>query len=154
MFTLLKFLLGIIVLLVAAGFLQTWQVNTSENGKLFASSSAPKVALNGFYKGGVNLPVKITWLGKKFIAASSTGINIFDDGDPQPDERYPFTTSVASSSGKTVLLLDYNLPENPLWLRPVLDEVVEPMPGQYMGKLTVRIVPGYPFALGFFRLTK
>jgi len=154
MFFLFKLVIGIAIFVLGAGFLQTWYVENSDNGKLFASSSAPNTKLDGFYKGSVNLPVKVTWLGKKFNSASSTGINVFDDGNPQPAERYPFTTSIGLHGEKTALYIDYDRPENPFWIRLILDQLVEPLPGQYMGKLTVRIIPGYPYSLGFFRLQK
>ncbi len=154
MFFLLKLVLGLVVLALALGFFRTWQVENSDDAKLFASSSAPTVKLDGFYKGSVSSPVKITWAGKKFSAASSTGINIFDDGSGSTSEKYPFTLIDGNHDGKKVLDINYDRPENPFWVRPILDELVQTEKGTYLGKLTLRVVPSYPFSLGFFRLSK
>jgi hypothetical protein len=154
MFHLLKTLLGIVILVFVFFFVRNWQVESSDQGKAFATSSAPVVKLEGFYKGGIALPIKVTWLGKKFDAKTQTGINVFDDGVGNQYDAYPFTTSVSTTSSSSPLYIDYNQSANPFWLRPVVDELVEITPGQYLGKLTVRIIPGYPFSLGFFKLQK
>ena len=149
MFFLIKLIIALVILVLIASFLRTWQEDNSENGKAFAASMAPSPAPDGFYKGTVNSPFKVTWTGKKFNAASSTGINIFDENGTST-EKYPFKTSVSV----TILNIDYDVPENPFWIRPILDKLVETAPGEYLGKLTMRIIPGYPFTLGFFRLEK
>jgi hypothetical protein len=154
MIFLIKLAIGLVIFVLILGFAQTWAVENSNNGKLFNSSAAPSVKLDGFYKGSVNLPVKVTWLGKKFTSASSTGINVFDDGAGGQSEKYSFTTIMGLNGSSTVLYIDYDQPDNPFWVRPILDELVEPTPGQFLGKLTVRIIPGYPYSLGFFRLEK
>ena len=154
MFGLLKSLIGFVVLLVALGFFRTWQVENSDNGKQFAKLAAPTQKLDGFYNGSVALPVRVTWLGKKFDAAKNTGINVFDNGGGQQVEQYPFATSVGQNGSSTALYIDYDQPANPFWIRPILDRVVEVGPGLYLGKLTVRVIPGYDFSLGFFRLSK
>lgn len=154
MFFLIKLILALVILALALGFFRTWQVENSDEGKLFASNSAPTAKLDGFYKGSVNAPVKVTWLGKKFISASSTGINVFDDGNGGQSERYPFSTSMGLHGTSTALYIDYSLPENPFWVRPILDELVEVAPHAYLGKMTLRIIPSYPFTIGFFRLSK
>lgn len=144
-----KLLLAIVILALAFGFFRTWQVENSENQKIFARNSAP-ARLDGFYKGSLNLPVKVTWAGKKFNAASSTGINVFDSGS----EGYPFRTSVGVIGSSTVLDISYDTPENPFWARYILDRVVETGPDHYLGKIILRVIPNYPFSLGFFRLEK
>ena len=153
MFFLIKLIIGLVILALALGFFRTWQVENSDNQKKFAAGKAPSTALDGLYHGSVSTPIKVTWLGKKFIAASSTGINVFEDGS-STTERYPFATALGISGSTTVLNIKYDLPENPFWLRPVLDQLVEIAPGDYLGKLTVLVVPGYPFSLGFFKLIK
>jgi hypothetical protein len=148
---LLKLVFALIILALAFGFFRTWQVENSDTQKQFASSTAPTAALDGFYKGSVNTPIKVTWQGKKFNAASSTGINIFEGTDA---EQYPFVHGVSVGTTHQVLNISYDLPENPFWVRPVLDELVETAPGKYLGKMTLRIIPGYPFSVGFFTLEK
>ena len=87
--------------------------------------------------------------------ATHTGINEFTGKDMKTYEKYPFTFSIGPGSHdlKSVIQIDYNNSINPFWLRPVLDEIVETAPGEYLGKLQLRIVPGYPFTLTYFRLT-
>ena len=150
----LKLLAALVLIGLGLGFFRTWQVENSQNEKTFASGKQFTSKLDGFYKGGVSTPVKVTWLGKKFNSASSTGINIFEDGQGGQREGYPFNTSMATSGSSTVLNIDYDRPENPFWVRPILDQLVEVEPGNYLGKLTVRVVPGYPFSFGFFHLAK
>ena len=154
MLFLLKLIVALAVIILGLGFFRSWQVENSDNGKLFASSTAPTVKLDGFYKGSVNTPVKVTWLGKKFIAASSSGINIFDDGAGGTREGYPFKTFMGLNGSSTALYIDYDLPDNPFWARSILDELVQTAPDQYLVKLTLRIIPGYPLSLGFFKLQK
>lgn len=151
---LIRLVFSLVILALALGFARTWQIENSELGKQFASSSAPTVKLDGFYKGSVNLPVKVTWLGKKFNSADSSGINVFENGTGGENEMYRFKTVHGLHGENTVLHIVYDIPDNPFWVRPVLDQLVEIAPGDYLGKLTVQIVPGYPFSLGFFKLSK
>ncbi len=102
---------------------------------------------DGFWRGDTSLP-KGSWLGKRFDRESGTGINVFRDG-----ERIPF--KMYESHGiwdpkLTVTRVDYNIPENPFWLRPALDEVVEIAPGKLLGKIHYRIFPGSSITLGYF----
>ena len=155
MFILLKIVIGIAIILLVVGVGRTWQVEQRENQTLFLAGAAPQSPLDGLYRGSVP-GQSVSWLGKKFNAADSTGINVFDKEGAQV-ERYPFKTSVTKGIRDTeldVLAIDYNISGNPFWLRPILDEVVEVEPGKYLGKLHVRLIWGYPFTLGFFELTK
>ena len=98
---------------------------------------------NGFYKGSVGF--KTSWEGKKFNAENSSGINLFDG-----QEKYPFKTY----EEKDVLKIDYNLPENPFWVRLILDEIVEISKDKYLGTIKLRLIPGFPVTIGHFRLEK
>jgi hypothetical protein len=53
-----------------------------------------------------------------------------------------------------VFKIDYNIKGNPLWLRRILDEVVEVEPGKLLGKVHVRWILGITFTAGFFELEK
>ncbi len=155
MFTLIKFLvLLLFVLLVAAG-LRTLQLEHSESQKTFVAGKVGSQHPNGFYKGTVP-GFLVPWHGKKFDKMASTGINVFPVVAGQI-EKYPFKTSVGKGirdTGQDVFQIEYNIPANPFWLHPILDEIVETAPGQYLGKLQVRLIPGYPFTLSFFELKK
>jgi hypothetical protein len=148
-----KLLLAIVLLAFAGAFLRSWQVENSAEQKIFAANSAP-ARLDGFYKGSVNLPVKVTWMGKNFNAASSTGTNIFEDATVGQRAAYPFTTTVGTHDSSTVLNISYDSAENPFWARPILDQIVETGPDHYLGKITLHVIPNYPLSLGFFRLQK
>lgn len=135
------------------GLWRTWKVQSSPLQKDFIKGSLP-FGLDGLYKGSVS-GLKTTWQGKKFEASSSAGINLFKS-DSGVTERYPFKTY----SGKglqdniQVLKIDYNLKENPLWLRFIVDELVQTAPNKYLGKLQVKLLPKVSFSLGFFNLEK
>ncbi|MGH9845679.1 MAG: hypothetical protein ACREEM_43780, partial [Blastocatellia bacterium] len=51
-----------------------------------------------------------------------------------------------------VFKLDYDLPENPFWIRAILDEVVETTPREYLGKIHLKVLPGFWISIGYFGL--
>jgi len=132
----------IILILIAAiyiyALLSNLIVARSENGKNFSSGKVPSIPA-GFHKG--KAPNQGSWLGKKFDATSSSGINEFSEG-----EKYPFKMYVSSG----VLKIDYNNSQNPLWVRFILDELVE-VDNHYLGRIQV-LLPFYPITIGFFTL--
>jgi hypothetical protein len=68
---------------------------------------------------------------------------------------YYFKTYVGKGEkdGDTdVFKLDYDMPENPFWIRAILDEVVEISPGRYLGKIHVKVLPGVYVSVGYFGL--
>lgn len=145
-----------LILLIIAGYalllLRTTQLQWTNNQSIFSGTVAPTTLPDGLYAGTVNGP-QGSWLGKIFIAAEHRGINNFMDAG-KTVQKYPFTLSIGEGvhDRKNVIQVDYDLPENPFWLRPCLDELVELSPGEYLGKLNIRIFPGYPFTLTYFRL--
>ncbi len=140
-------------LAVLAGMVRTWKVQASPLQEEFVNGKLP-AKLDGVYKGSV-AGINTTWRGKKFNSSESTGINIFEDADGI-NEKYPFKTYSGKGLQDEIqaLKIDYNLAENPLWLRCIVDELVETSPNKYLGKLNVKLVPGVPFCLGFFKLEK
>jgi hypothetical protein len=152
----IKLILLLLATSVALCLFRTLQLEGSEKQQAFLKGTVPNPPLNGFYSGSVSGP-KVSWLGKRFNADTETGINMFANSVSGNKERFPFKTYTGKSvrGGKTdVLTIDYNLPENPFWLRFILDEIVEATPGQYLGKLHVLLIPGYPFTLAFFELAR
>ena len=152
-------LIGIVALLlvgVLLGVVRTWQLAHSSSQALFSAGTAPNPPPDGLYKGTVPGHT-VSWLGKKFDAGTATGVNLFKQADGSAREEYPFKTSSSNGvhdASLRVIAIDYDIPGNPLWLRPILDEVVETMPGQLLGKMQLRLIPGYPFTLTYFTLTK
>ncbi len=133
---------------------RTWVVEEGRMQKVFAKGKAPETMPAGFYKGSVH-DVRLSWEGKKFLH-DHRGVNVFKKGRKEV-EKYPFKTGRGKGlrdEHMTVYKIDYNLRENPWWLRACLDEVVEVEPGKYLGKLHVRLVSWMPITLGYFWLKK
>jgi len=147
---------GIFVLVILL-FLRTLylQNKNNPNQKKFIAGIIPAVKPDAFYSGAVG-NWKFSWIGKKFDAAAQSGMNVFEKNGTRT-EAWPFTTSTGKGlydKQLEVIKIDYHKPENPIWLRPVLDEIVEVLPGEYLGKTLLRIIPGYPFLLTYFTLKK
>lgn len=137
-------LLGVLLLLAVLVCVKT-QISSRQTQFLLGKPFS--YPLDGFWRGDTDLP-KGNWLGKRFSALGHTGVNVFQDG-----ERIPF--KIYESHGiwdpkLPVTRIDYNIPENPLWLRPALDEVVEVAPGKLLGKIHYRIFPGASITIGYF----
>jgi len=156
---LLSILLAIILIVASMiltfGTYQTIKVQSATEQHVFLAGKIPTKAPDGIYKGSVK-NVKTNWIGKKFHAKDSTGINNFREGD-KTVEKYPFRTYVAKGiqdTNKDVLKIDYNIASNPLWLRFILDEVVETQPNKLLGKVHIHLLPGIAFSMGYFMLEK
>ncbi len=148
-------LLFLLCIIIGVLLFATFRTQMSSNQKIFLGGKVPLQSPDGLYRGSA--VHTFSWLGKRFDAKNSGGINIFRNSDGTEGERYPFKTYIASGIRDTnlqVIKIDYNLPENPFWLRMVLDEIVETAPGKYVGKLHLRITSGTSFALGYFFLEK
>ncbi len=82
---------------------------------------------------------KFVWGGKSFTAKSDrdgSGINrINAPGVLGRQNLFPFTTKFESSEidGKSAVILDYDHPENPPYIRRIHDEIREVSPGVYLG---------------------
>ena len=147
--------IALVVVLVYVGLLfRTTTLLYTKEQSLFGSAPATTVLPDGLYQGEVTRG-QGSWLGKKFNAREQTGINEFKT-EAGTAFKYPFLLSFGEGvhDSHKVIKIDYNIPSNPFWLRLCLDEIVEIAPNEYLGKLHVRIFPGYPFTLTFFRLTK
>ncbi|MEK7505934.1 MAG: hypothetical protein AAB597_03530, partial [Patescibacteria group bacterium] len=122
----LKLLFWSALAAILFGFFRTYQMEGSDNQVAFLKGSMPNPLPDGFHMGSVSGP-KVSWLGKKFEASKQTGINIFKNKDGGQKEKYPFKTYIGKGVRDKeieVLKIDYNVPENPFWLRYSLDEVV------------------------------
>jgi len=152
MSTIFKIFLLLLVLIFSALLIRTSQLLWTDEQSQFTRGTVT-VLPDGLYTGTVAGP-SFSWKGKWFDRSGHTGINIFAGANGDM-EKYPFTESVGSGvhDDISVIRIDYNVSQNPWWLRPVLDEVVEVAPGAYLGKLQLRIIPGYPFTLTYFTLT-
>lgn len=140
--------LGVVIVIMIATFIWNWTVESQPANKAFLNGKQPSPALNGPYKGTWGNTT--SWKGKEFDAAKNTGLNIIDG-----TKKYPFETSTAKSlhSDQQVLKLNYNVSGNPLWLRFIVDEVVQTAPGKYQGKVYFYI-PMLALTVTYFQLEK
>ena len=140
----------VILIPISVGLYRNWKVQSSPNQKIFSEGKVPNPLPNGQYKGRVT-GYNGSWKGKKFIASSSSGINLIDN-----TEKYPFKTYIGKGLQDhqlDILKIDYNIPQNPFWLHFILDEIVQTAPGKFLGKVHINLIPGLPFTLGYFTLT-
>jgi hypothetical protein len=152
LFILLLLFLGSIIL----GLIRTRKTQTSKSQDSFLIGTLLSPAPDGEYKGTIT-GYKGAWRGKEFTSSQSRGINRFEDDPGVINKRHPFKTSSGTGirDKKTqVFKIDYNISGNPFWVRPVLDEVVQVGDNEYLGKIHYRLIPGVPFAIGYFRLRK
>ncbi len=152
----IKLIIAVGVILLALGFYRTTKTQSGAYQTQFLAGKVPDPAIDGQTIGSADF-YTASWIGKKFSAPTNAGINRFKNAAGVESEKYPFKTSVGPGlrdTGTQVLKLDYDLPENPFWLRPVLDEVVEVAPGEYLGKMHYRLFGAYPFSIAYFKMKK
>lgn len=154
----MKLLLAIFSALLVAPFtlalLRTWQVSRSPNQHLFRQGHAGALP-DGFYRGSAGFPTA-NWVGKKFDYQTQRGINVFHKVGGAK-EGFPFDFTIGpglQDPDLTVIKLDYDVEDNPPWVRLILDEMVEIEQNTYLGKVHYRLLPNLPFTLATFRLKK
>lgn len=157
--------------------LVTFIVGKTRRQGEFLLGRLPAEAPDGFYRGSAYLLGSggVPWLGKAFERESSKGFNIFTpkgasllrlmtpfydrfrvNAEGNTDAYY-FRTSAGPAfrdRGIETIKLDYDSPENPFLIRIILDEIVEVAPNQILGKVHVKVFPGYYATVGFFGLRK
>lgn len=152
---LVRILIVLILLAVAAVVvwtqMRTWEMEKRPEQALFAGGAAKEPAV-GKYKGSSG-DYKGSWQGK-VIQGEGKGANVFNR-DGQESIKYPFAYSLGRGvrdKKLEVVVLDYNQPGNPWWLRFIRDEMVATGENQYLGKVHVWVLPNYYFTLGYFSL--
>jgi len=141
-------------ILIGVGLALTFQTRRSPKQNEFVAGRAPSELPDGFYDGSAD--VKTSWRGKTFDPVARRGINLLESGGTRR-ERFPFGIYFGEGIRDPqieVLKIDYDIPENPRWMRTILDEMVEVADGSLLGKVHVRVVPGFPSAVAYFRLDK
>lgn len=169
----------VIAILVWLGFwmLITFLVGQSARQKQFLEGTPPSGSPDGFYTGTAHLlgGGPVPWLGKSFEAANNVGFNIFTprsatllkiltpfyklfrkNADGNTDAYYFKTSASPGFRDKSIdtFKLDYDRSENPFLIRIILDEIVETAPQEYLGKVHMKVFPGYYATIGFFGLKK
>ncbi len=94
------------------------------------------------------------WEGKSFHAAApgaGEGINRVQLAGLGRQRLFPFGTLLGASllDGRPAVILDYDRPENPAWIRRIHDEVREVAPGLWLGPAMVKGASGATLALWF-----
>jgi hypothetical protein len=98
------------------------------------------------------------WAGKSFDAAgpdAGHGINrIRLPAVLGRQNLFPFATRFAPSAidGRPAIVLDYDLPENPPYIRKIHDEIREVSPGVYLGPAMWKRASGSPVTVLWFAL--
>lgn len=152
----------------------------SINGRRQSQFSTGKLsdpAPAGFYNGSAYLlgGGPVPWLGKSFERENDSGFNIFTpqgafllkimtplykrfrkNADGNTDAYYFKTSTGPGFKDKNIetFKLDYDSPENPFLIRIILDEIVEVAPQEYLGKVHLKVFPGYYSTIGYFGLKK
>lgn len=169
----------LIAVAVWLGFwmLVTFLVGKSGRQKRFVAGSTPTSAPDGFYNGSAYLfgGGPVPWLGKSFEKENQKGFNTFTPAGasllkimtplyklfrPNKDgntDAYYFATRTGKGfrdKDVDVIKLDYDAPENPFLIRIILDEIVEVAPQEFLGKVHMKVFPGYYATIGFFGLKK
>ena len=150
-----KILLVVSVVLLALFSLilyRNWRVQNSPYQEFFLTGTFPYPLPDGFHNGSIQA-LETPWKGKIFEASSSSGINVFE-GDKKNYSFKIYKGKGLKDKNLDVLKIDYNLAENPFWVRFILDELVQNAPGKYTGKVHLLINPNFSLSLGFFRLER
>lgn len=164
-----------IVLWLAYFAVLDFAVGRSRRQSDFLAGRLPTAPPSGFYRGSAYLlgPLPVPWLGKFFDPENANGFNTFTpsggrmlhlltplySGFRQNSEgntdAYHFKTSIGpglKDRGIETFKLDYDSPANPFLIRIILDEIVEVSPQRFLGKVHVKVFPGFFATIGYFGL--
>jgi hypothetical protein len=145
--------------------------SVEELGKLYARAAGPESvdALEGNPRGrmlavraldagrtgralaGIARATWFPWGGKSFSGTGRAGRGINRVHLGGRHALFPFLTSVKPSviDGAPCIALDYDLPDNPGFIRAIHDEVREVAPGLYLGPAMWKSADGPAFVLWF-----
>lgn len=152
----LRIVVLVILLILLAplvwGLLRTRKVEGDLRQTTFSSGTAT-LPTAGKYAGSSG-DYKGSWQGK-VLYEQGRGENMFNR-EGREELAYPFTYSVGRGvrDDIDVIVLDYNQPGNPWWLRFIRDEMVQTKENTYLGKVHVWIFPKTYLSLGYFELKK
>lgn len=145
--TFLAFLVLLTLLFLFMLMFRQYRNEHGELQQLFAQGTAEPFP-DGFYVGTSPSFSVGDWKGKRFDGQMKTGVNIVGEG-----ERFPFrmyVTKGVRDAELPVIKIDYDLPENPWYLRWfAFDEIVRLDDGRYLGKIQL-VFLGKPFTIGYF----
>ncbi|HEX9104878.1 MAG TPA: hypothetical protein VF997_21860 [Polyangia bacterium] len=131
-------------------------VDGAPKGRMLAVRYLDGAPLAGLLRAFAASPAFV-WDGKTFAARSDdegAGINrIRLPGALGRQDLFPFHTRFDASAvdGAPALVLDYDLPQNPPWIRKIHDEIREVAPGLFLGPAMWKAASG-PTTLLWFAL--
>jgi hypothetical protein len=135
------------------GVYRTWITGRMSEYDMFRLGALPSAMPEGLWNGSAVGLGEVSWKGKKFFDGGR-GINVFVTDDVQSDQ-YPFAFfETEGEDQQKVIRLDYNEKDNPLWLRFIVDEMVSVSENEFLGLVYIKLLPGFPFRMGYFRLGK
>lgn len=157
--------------------LVTFFVQKSVYHNKFLQGGTPEQPPQGFYQGSAHIlfDKQTPWLGKSFDSVNDLGFNIFtpfgakllrllmplykrfngnSDGNTNAFYFKTRTEPALKDAPLDVIKLDYDSAENPFLIRIILDEIVEVAPEQYLGKIHLKVLPGFYSTIGYFSLKK
>ncbi len=158
-------------------WLVTFVVTKGKRQADFLKGTVPSEPPDGFYRGTAYLlgGGPVPWLGKSFVASDNLGFNKFtppgaallklltpfyrgfrtdENGNTEAYDFKTYVTAGFRDERIETIKLDYDSPENPFLIRIILDEIVEISPNEFLGKVHLKVFPGYYATIGFFGLTK
>ncbi len=157
MFTLfLKWIVGVLALVLLIFMLVDYRLEHSAKQAVFQAGAIPNPEPSGYYDGYLAMPNPF-WEGKRFDDITGRGVNVFRAGYGLTNEGFSFVTYPGKGlkdGNHDVFKLDYDISDNPFWLRPFFDEIVQVGDNHYLGKMYLRFLPGHPFTLAFFELSR
>jgi hypothetical protein len=141
-----------VALIIVTGFVLSWMVKSSVDERAFLKGTVPDKPPVGRYlisAGGI-FP---SWRGKEFSTQPGIGMDLVENSGSF-DRVNTFNVSMGPGLKDqiSVIRMDYNRSGNPLWLRPVLQEMLQTSSGVYLGKIHVRLIPFLPFSIGYFKM--
>jgi len=154
----MKLLSLIPLLLIIFLIFVAYRVYTTQHGTQqaeFLAGKLPAEMPDGLYKGSSEFGANNPWKGKKFDRAAQTGINEVTISG-RTAEKFPFKTYTGVGIVDTqlqVIKIDYDIPQNPWFVKIVLDEIVQTAPGHFLGKVNLRVA-GLVLPVGYFGLGK
>lgn len=157
--------------------LVTLLVQKSDYQKKFLAGKIPAEPPRDFFPGTAHVlfDKQTPWLGKSFDNSNDLGFNIFTPAGAKMLKlmtplykrfstnadgntiAYYFKTRTAPAlkdAPLNVIKLDYDSPENPFLIRIILDEIVEVAPERFLGKIHLKVLPGFYSTIGYFSLKK
>lgn len=157
--------------------LTSFFINRGKYHQKFVAGNLPDEPPDGFYRGTAHIffDRQTPWLGKSFVARDKLGFNIFmaknsgllkilmpfykkfsTNANGDTDAFYFQTRTADGLKDKEikVIKLDYHAAENPFLIRIILDEIVEIAPGEFLGKIHLKVFPRFYSTIGYFGLKK